>query len=313
MRRLHHSDKTTALQFLKPRADGIAVNVQCLRGVPVAEDDVAVITAVETPFNLDVERTWAGRHGCPCLCSLKPLRKLDMTPSSFLLVLVRLAGHCCPLTHMFLTTSHPDLAGYYDRLAPDYDRLHRRWLKHAGGEAQAALEATVRAVATSDMELLDAGCGTGAFARRLLAEHQVRPHVTLLDPSDAMLARCADIPAERVQGRLEQLPFKSSSFDIVVCAWALETATCTERALCELCRMVRPGGIVCLAFCAEKPALGPGHRAMQLALSLRGSGRFLRLNVIDKILKKRGDFDVRTLPCNGPATALIARRDNLTK
>ena len=126
-------------------------------------------------------------------------------------------------------------------------------------------------------------------------------------------ARCADIPAERVQGRLEQLPFKSSSFDIVVCAWALETATCTERALCELCRMVRPGGIVCLAFCAEKPALGPGHRAMQLALSLRGSGRFLRLNVIDKILKKRGDFDVRTLPCNGPATALIARRDNLTK
>ncbi len=152
-----------------------------------------------------------------------------------------------------------------------------------------------------------------SFSRILTMRLRVRPHVTLLDPSDAMIARCADIPAERVQGRLEQLPFKSSSFDIVVCAWALETATCTERALCELCRMVRPGGIVCLAFCAEKPALGPGHRAMQLALSLRGSGRFLRLNVIDKILKKRGDFDVRTLPCNGPATALIARRDNLTK
>lgn len=28
-----------------------------------------------------------------------------------------------------------DLARLYDRLVPDYDKLHRRWLIHAGGEA----------------------------------------------------------------------------------------------------------------------------------------------------------------------------------
>jgi len=209
---------------------------------------------------------------------------------------------------MTLATFNPDLTGLYDRLAPDYDRLHRRWLRHAGGEAQAALEATVRAVATPEMELLDAGCGTGAFARRLLAEGQVEPQVTLLDPSEAMLFRCADIRAERVQGRLEQLPFQSDRFDIVTCAWALETTTNLEQSVGELCRVVRPGGLVCLAFCAEKPTLGLLGRAMTLALSWRGSGRFLPSDVIGALLKEEGRFEVRNLPCNGPAAALIIRR-----
>ena len=213
--------------------------------------------------------------------------------------------------HMSLAASNSDLAGYYDRLAPDYDRLHRRWLRHAGGEAQAALEATVRAVAMPDMELLDAGCGTGAFARRLLSEGQVRPRITLLDPSDAMLTRCADIPAELVQGRLEQLPFQSDRFDIVTCAWALETATSLEKALEELCRMVRPGGWLCLAFCAQKKPLRFKDKTMRLALALRGFGHFLPVDVIELFLEGKGGFQVRTLPCGGPAAALIARRSAL--
>ncbi|MEL6649058.1 MAG: methyltransferase domain-containing protein [Pseudomonadota bacterium] len=209
---------------------------------------------------------------------------------------------------MTLVVSYPDLAGFYDQLAPDYDRLHRRWLRHAGGEAQAALEATVRAVATPETKLLDAGCGTGAFARRLLAENHARPQITLLDPSDAMLTRCEDIPAERVQGRLERLPFQSRQFDIVTCAWALETATNLEQSLSELCRMVRPGGLLCLAFCARKSSLSIKSRAMTLALSLRGSGRFLPLDAIDLFLDGQDGFETRALPCNGPVAALIVRR-----
>ncbi|MEL6209040.1 MAG: methyltransferase domain-containing protein, partial [Pseudomonadota bacterium] len=109
---------------------------------------------------------------------------------------------------MSLALSHPDAVSLYDRLAPRYDRLHRRWLKHAGGEAQVALEAAVRALASPTTNLLDAGCGTGAFARALIAEGVVSERVTLLDPSEEMLARCADIPANRMNGRLEALPFR---------------------------------------------------------------------------------------------------------
>lgn len=203
---------------------------------------------------------------------------------------------------------HTDLAGFYDRLAPDYNRLHRRRLRHAGGEAQAALEATVRALASPRTALLDAGCGTGAFARQLITEGLEMARMTLLDPSEAMLARCDGIPAQRRKGGLENLPFPDSSFDIVTCAWALETVAGTDRALSELCRVVRPGGVLCLAFCSEKPVHGPSHWLTRQAMLLRGGGRLLCEHRVIDAITGRGGFDVRSLPCAGPASALIARR-----
>ena len=201
-----------------------------------------------------------------------------------------------------------DLALVYEQLAPRYDRLHRRWLAYAGGEAQAALEAAVRAIATPDATLLDAGCGTGAFARSLIAEGLVARGITLLDPSEAMLARCADLPAMKVKGRLEALPFEDGEFDVVTCAWALETVPQFDRAVAELTRVVRRGGTLCLAFCADVPCRGIGDWLMRQALEWRGTGRFLpRPDVIRAILKD-GDFAVRTVPIRGPASAIIARR-----
>lgn len=209
---------------------------------------------------------------------------------------------------MYITTPTGDLAGLYDRLAPDYDKLHRRWLRHAGGEAQAALDAAVRAIATPDMSLLDAGCGTGAFARALVAEGISTRGVTLLDPSEGMLARCADIPAQQVNGRLETLPFADGAFDIVTCAWALETVPKPEIALRELCRVVRPGGMLCLAFCAERPAPGLAGWLMRQSVTVRGAGQFLQEHSVIDTIERLGGFDVRSLPCRGPVAGLIARR-----
>ncbi|MEM7527496.1 MAG: methyltransferase domain-containing protein [Pseudomonadota bacterium] len=209
---------------------------------------------------------------------------------------------------MLIENSDRDLTGLYDRLAPDYDRLHRRWLKHAGGEAQVALEASVRALASPSTKLLDAGCGTGAFARGLLAEGIAPEGVTLLDPSDAMLTLCADMPVRRVKGRLEALPFDDATFDIVTCAWALETVPRPETALRELCRVVRPGGVLCLAFCATQPAGAPAAWLMRQAIIWRGTGQFLSRETVANDLMETGEFEVRAVPNNGPAAALIARR-----
>ena len=200
------------------------------------------------------------------------------------------------------------MTGLYDRLAPDYDRLHRRWLRHAGGEAQVALEATVRALAMPDTNLLDVGCGTGAFARALIAEGISPARVTLLDPSDAMLARCADIPAQQVRGRLETLPFEDGEFNIVTCAWALETVPHPEGALRELCRVVRPGGVLCLAFCAKAPAREPAAWLMRQAIMWRGTGRFLSREHVIQAIRRSGEFEVRPIPSGGPAAAVLARR-----
>lgn len=209
---------------------------------------------------------------------------------------------------MTLALPLPNRIGLYDRLAPRYECAHRRWLRHAGGEAQAALEAAVRALSTPATTLLDAGCGTGAFARALSAEGALPARVTLLDPSDAMLSRCSDLQARRVKGRLEALPFADREFDMVTCAWALETASDVEAAARELCRVVRPQGILCLIFCAEAPAGTLGAWLMRRAILWRGTGRFLSLDLVCETIRAQGDFEVRVIPSRGPAAALVARR-----
>ncbi|MEL6958733.1 MAG: methyltransferase domain-containing protein [Pseudomonadota bacterium] len=209
---------------------------------------------------------------------------------------------------MFAKSLSRDRVDQYDRLASRYDRLHRRWLRHAGGEAQAALEALVRALARPNSALLDAGCGTGNLARALVAEGMAPDQMTLLDPSAAMLARCADIPAPKIRGRLEDLPFEDGAFDLVTCVWALETVPDPHLALTELCRVVRAGGALCLAFCADAPARGLADSLMRQALLFRGTGRFLSRSQLVQAFESFDEFDVRVIPSHGPASTLLARR-----
>lgn len=211
---------------------------------------------------------------------------------------------------MFAQTPIRDGIDQYDRLAPRYDRLHHRWLRHAGGEAQAALEALVRALATPNSKFLDTGCGTGKLARALIAEGMPPHLITLLDPSAAMLARCADLPVPRIEGRLEALPFDDGAFDLVTCVWALETVPYPFLALTELCRVVRPGGALCLAFCADEPARGLADGLMRQALLYRGTGRFLSRSRLTQAIESLEDFEVRAIPSHGPASTLLARRSS---
>ncbi len=209
---------------------------------------------------------------------------------------------------MLAETPISDAVDLYDKLAPRYDKLHHRWLRHAGGEAQAALEGLVRALATPNSKFLDAGCGTGNLARALIAEGMPPNLMTLLDPSAAMLARCADIPVPKIQGRLESLPFEDGTFDLVTCAWALETVPDPYLALTELCRVVRAGGALCLAFCADEPARGLADGLMRQALLFRGTGRFMSRSRLMQAFERFENFEVRAIPSHGPASTLLARR-----
>ncbi len=209
---------------------------------------------------------------------------------------------------MLAETPISDAVDLYDKLAPRYDKLHHRWLRHAGGEAQAALEGLVRALATPNSKFLDAGCGTGNLARALIAEGMSPNLMTLLDPSAAMLARCADIPVPKIQGRLESLPFEDGTFDLVACAWVLETVPDPHLALTELCRVVRAGGALCLAFCADEPARGLADSLMRQALLFRGTGRFMSRSRLMQAIERFENFEVRAIPSHGPASTLLARR-----
>jgi ubiquinone/menaquinone biosynthesis C-methylase UbiE len=96
--------------------------------------------------------------------------------------------------------------------------------------------------------LLDAGSGTGIFTRAFLDR---AADVMGIDISLAMLRRAMDkgeIPGGRgVVADMSRLPFADGIFDKTVSVAALEFITDEKRAVAELFRVTRPGGVVVVA------------------------------------------------------------------
>jgi len=140
-----------------------------------------------------------------------------------------------------------DVGKLYDQLAPSYDRFRQLWIRLAGGEAEQAMLDDLRGVLAPGARVLDAGAGSGALSRQVLA---LEPGVelTMVDLSAGMLAQAADIEARRVRGDVVDLPFEDETFDIVVCAWVIETVDDPLRAATEMLRVLDPQGHLFFTF-----------------------------------------------------------------
>jgi ubiquinone/menaquinone biosynthesis C-methylase UbiE len=101
--------------------------------------------------------------------------------------------------------------------------------------------------------ILDLGCGTGIVARQVASRMGATGKVTGIDVSPNMLA-VARVAAEREkmtiewrEGNAEQLPFADSSFDLVLCQFALMFVTNKAVALAEMRRAVTEDGRVLIS------------------------------------------------------------------
>jgi malonyl-CoA O-methyltransferase len=88
--------------------------------------------------------------------------------------------------------------------------------------------------------VLDVGCGKGRFARVF---HQQEPEAELwgLDISEAMLAFVPEGIHTRA-GSMTEMPFADDFFDGAYATESLEHAVEIEKAVDEICRVVKPGG-----------------------------------------------------------------------
>lgn len=193
----------------------------------------------------------------------------------------------------------------YDEAADAYSKSHARWLRFAGGEAQCAFEGAVTALLRPGMRMLDVACGTGTVARRLLKGSSGHFDLVLLDASQRMLNKCGDIPAKRVFGCMKTLPFEPDSFDLLTCAWGLETLDDPVLAISEFVRVTRHGGHVCVVFCADRPSRSLMGHALRHKVTYSGRGSFLSHTRMRDVAKAVGARHVQALHCTGPAAAMI--------
>ena len=154
-----------------------------------------------------------------------------------------------------------DQEARYDRIAEGYaawwSPIHRpatlRVLDEVAGDG--------RPVAG----LLDVGCGTGAMAREAAARWP-GARVTGVDISAGMLAiaerETAALPAgaggqlRYAQAPADRLPFLDGAFDVVVSAFVLQLVPSRPRALREMRRVLRPGGLLACVTWLDGGSLG---------------------------------------------------------
>jgi len=88
--------------------------------------------------------------------------------------------------------------------------------------------------------VLDIGCGKGRFAR-IVAERNPEAEVWGLDISEEML-KYVPPPVRTRAGSMTSLPFEDGWLDGAYATESLEHAVEIDRAVAEMCRVVRPGG-----------------------------------------------------------------------
>ena len=99
-------------------------------------------------------------------------------------------------------------------------------------------------------QVLDVGCGTGSLTFALPAQANVGG-ITGIDPSAAYVAyateRNTDPRISFRTGDARELPFADGSFDRVFCQLVLQFIPESRKAVEELVRVTKPGGIVAAA------------------------------------------------------------------
>lgn len=127
-----------------------------------------------------------------------------------------------------LARSFGPVADAYDRARPSYPRSAVDWMV---GDARA--------------RVLELGAGTGKLTEVV---HDAGHEVLATDPSPQMLRTlAARVPALHAVARAEGLPVASASVDVVLSGQAFHWFD-HEPALAEMGRVLRPGGVVALAW-----------------------------------------------------------------
>jgi SAM-dependent methyltransferase len=129
----------------------------------------------------------------------------------------------------------PDVA---ERIGHARYRLIKLWVRDVNGPFDAMIAEHVR----DDSVALDAGASRGdPDLPALLAAGQ-----TVASDVDVAGLRGNKLMRDRVQNVIDALPFKSDTFDVIVCKFVVEHLVAPLAVFREFFRVLRPGGVVAI-------------------------------------------------------------------
>lgn len=156
-------------------------------------------------------------------------------------------------------------AEIYERARPTYPREAAAWL-----------------VPPDASEIVDLGAGTGKFTRSLLEVIREFPgaRVSAVEPDPKMLAKLVaairGVPG--LSGSAEHLPLDEGSVDVITVAQAWHWVD-EARALPEIARVLRPGGILGLVWNIRDERVD-WVRELGLAMMPSEAERFLENDIV---------------------------------
>jgi ubiquinone/menaquinone biosynthesis C-methylase UbiE len=149
------------------------------------------------------------------------------------------------LSAMDASGSHGANRAYYDAFSERYEE--RRGENDPGGyhELLDALESDFVARFAEDRDVLEVGCGTGLVLERIA---RFARRAQGVDLSPGMLAKASARGLDVREASATELPFPDASFDVVCSFKVLAHVPEIERAIAEMGRVTRPGGVVIAEF-----------------------------------------------------------------
>lgn len=130
-------------------------------------------------------------------------------------------------------------AQFYDSIASDFDSVMNKY------EVKKRLQLVFNELSKEKLrgkKVLDAGCGTGIFSKRA---YEAGSMVTSLDIGQNLLNEVKKkCKAKLVIGSVTSLPFGDACFDVVISTEVIEHTENPKKAVSELARVLKPGGIL---------------------------------------------------------------------
>jgi ubiquinone/menaquinone biosynthesis C-methylase UbiE len=134
---------------------------------------------------------------------------------------------------------------YYDEFARGYERHRRPNDPHGYHALIDELEVSLVARYGTDKDILECGCGTGLLLERFAGIGRTAKGIDL---SPGMLEKARSRGLDVSEGSITALPMEDASFDVTCSFKVLAHVPAVAKALAEMARVTRPGGVILAEF-----------------------------------------------------------------